>query len=189
MGATDRPLEHESSNMSIDQTAGRVRATALVRLVRSGMTIAAVTLLTASACGGNGTAPSQSEDPVPNLDLGVARAWQARPTIVQTLRLLNPGLRTGDTLKLESVLKNVSNQPVSIEHVVCELDLEGDLRTEAPFILCVAYSVRGTLAPGEQTVGTLQRRIVSEPGRYTIRIRHLLDPAVWVPAELTVRAR
>lgn len=175
--------------MSIFPTARHGRAAALRALVRGGLTMAAVTLLTASACGGNGTTPSQTEDPVPNLDLGTARAWQARPTIVQTLRLLNPGLRTGDTLKLESVLRNVSDKPVTIEYVVCELDLEGDLRTESPFILCAAYSVRGTLAPGEQAVGTLQRRIVSEPGRYTIRVRHLLDPDVWVPAELTVRAR
>jgi hypothetical protein len=175
--------------MSMNLTARRRRALSLAWLMRGVVSVATVTILTASACGGNGAAPSQTEDPVPNLDLGAARAWQARPTIVQTLRLVNPGLRTGDTLKLESVLKNVSDKPVSIEHVVCELDLEGDLRTEAPFILCAAYSVRTTLAPGEQAIGTLQRRIVSEPGRYTIRVRHLLDPDVWVPAELTVRAR
>jgi hypothetical protein len=157
--------------------------------VRYGAALAAILVLTASACGGNGTAPAQTEDPVPDLDRGVPLAWQARPTIVQTLRLLNPGLRVGDTLKLVSVLKNVGAQPVTIEHVVCELDLEGDLKTEAPLILCFAYSVHGTLAPGEQVTGTLQRRIASPPGRYTIRVRHLLDPSVWVPAELTVRAR
>ena len=161
----------------------------LVRAVRSGATMAAVVLLTASACGGNGTAPAQTEDPVPDLDRGVALSWQARPTIVQTLRLLNPGLRTGDTLELESVLRNVSDKPVTVEYVVCELDLEGELRTEAPFILCFAYSIRGTLAPGESVVGRLQRRVVSEPGRYTIRVRHLLDPDVWVPADLTVHPR
>ncbi len=126
---------------------------------------------------------------MPNLERGTALAWQARPTIVQTLRLLNPGLRTGDTLKIESRLKNVGDKPVAVEHVVCELDIEGDLVTEAPFILCAAYSIRGTLAPGQEVVGQLQRRITSPAGRYTIRVRHLLDPAVWVPAELTVRER
>ncbi len=175
--------------MSIYITARTAAARYVGRTIRSGMSASAIVLLTASACGGNGTAPAQTEDPMPNLDRGVALAWQARPTIVQTLRLLNPGLHVGDTLRLESVLKNVGTQPVTIEHVVCELDIEGDLKTEAPLILCFAYSVRGTLASGEQTVGTLQRRVVSEPGRYVIRIRHLLDPAVWVPAELTVRAR
>ena len=175
--------------MSIHITARSARVANLIRAARSGAVVAAVVVLSASACGGNGTTPAQTEDPVPNLDRGVALSWQARPAIVQTLRLLNPGLRVGDTLKLESVLRNVSNKPVSIEYVVCELDLEGELKTEAPLILCFAYSVRGTLAPGEQVTGTLQRRIASEPGRYTIRVRHLLDPDVWVPAELTVRAR
>ena len=151
--------------------------------------MAAIFVLAAAACGGNGTAPLQIDDPVPNLDRGVPLAWQARPAIVQTLRLLNPGLHMGDTLKLESTLKNISDQPVTIDYVVCELDLEGELKTEAPFIMCFAYSARTTLAPGQQVTGTLQRRITSGPGRYTIRVAHLLDPAVWVPAELTVRAR
>lgn len=103
------------------------------------------------------------------------------------MRLLNPGLRQGDTLRLESRLRNVSDRPVTIEHVVCELDIEGDLVTEAPLILCFAYSVRSTLAPGEEVFSRLERRVASGPGRYTIAIRHLLDPAVWVPAELTIR--
>ena len=175
--------------MSTLITTRSARVVNLARAVRSGAAMAAVVLLTASACGGNGATPAQTEDPVPDLDRGVALAWQARPTIVQTLRLLNPGLRVGDTLKLESVLRNVSDQPVTVEYVVCELDLEGELKTEAPLILCFAYSIRGTLAPGEQVVGHLQRRIASGPGRYTIQVRHLLDPDVWVPAELTVRPR
>ena len=175
--------------MSTSATAPEGLRANIMRLTRTGAAVAAIALLSASACGGNGTTPAQTEDPVPNLDRGTALSWQARPTIVQTLRLVNPGLRVGDTLKLESVLRNVSTAPVSIEYVVCELDIDGELKTEAPFILCFAYSVRGTLAPGEQVVGHLQRRIVSEPGRYTIRVRHLLDPDVWVPAELTVRAR
>jgi hypothetical protein len=159
------------------------------RLVGTGSAIAAVVLLSASACGGNGTSPAQTEDPVPDLDRGTALAWQARPTVVQTLRLLNPGLRVGDTLKLESTLKNVGTTPVGIEHVVCELDLEGDLKTYAPLILCFAYSIESTLAPGEEVTSRLERVINSEAGRYTIRVRHLLDPDVWVPAELTVHPR
>jgi hypothetical protein len=69
---------------------------------------------------------------------------------------------------------------------VCELDIEGDLRTEAPFILCAAYSARSTLGPGEQVTGRLERRVSSPPGRYVITIGLLLDPAVRVPAELTI---
>ena len=144
-------------------------------------------VLAGSGCGGNGRPPTQATDPVPNLDAGGALSWQARPMIVQTLRLLNPGLRQGDTLRLESRLRNVSDRPVTIEHVVCELDIEGELATESPLILCVAYSVRGTLGPGEEVFSRLERRVASPPGRYAISVRHLLDPGVWVPAELTVR--
>jgi len=175
--------------MSTYITAHSAQVANLVRAARSGAAMAAVVLLTASACGGTGTAPAQTEDPVPNLDLGVARSWQVRPAIVQTLRLLNPGLRVGDTLKLESVLRNVSDQPVTAHYLVCEPDLDGELQTEPPFIHCVLGTMQGTLAPGQSEVRHLQRKIVSAPGRYTIRVAHLLDPIVWVPAELTVHPR
>ena len=152
--------------------------------------LAPLALLFAVACTGkNPKAPVQTEDPVPSLDAGLARKWQARPALVQSLRLLNPGLRQGDTLKLESTIRNVSAQSVDVSHVVCELDLEGELRTMAPFIMCFAYSIDGRLAPGEQVTGRLQRVVTSPAGKYTIRVRHLLDPDVWVPAELTILPR
>ena len=151
--------------------------------------LAPLAMLIAAACGGNSNpkAPELAAgDPVPSLDEGLARQWQARPAIVQSVKLLNPGLRTGDTLRIESTLRNVSDKPVDITHVVCELDLEG-IETMAPLILCFAYSIEGTLAPGESVTGRVERVVTSPAGKYTIRVRHLLDPDVWVPAELTVR--
>ena len=149
--------------------------------------LAPIALFLAAACssGANPKAPELSDDPVPNLDGGAARQWQARPAIVQSVKLLNPGLRTGDTLQLQSTLRNVSDNPVNVTHVVCELDLEG-IETMSPLILCAAYSVTGRLEPGQEVTSQLQRIVTSPPGKYTIRVRHLLDPAVWVPAELTV---
>ena len=151
--------------------------------------LAPLALLIVAACS-NGANPKAPElgggDPVPNLDEGMARQWQARPAIVQSVRLLNPGLRTGDTLRIESTLRNVSDRPVDIRHVVCELDLEG-IDTMAPLILCFAYSIDGKLAPGEEVSSRLVRVVTSPAGKYTIRVRHLLNPDVWVPAELTVR--
>jgi hypothetical protein len=154
-----------------------------------GLAVAAVASL-GMACGG-GTAPRNpaENDPMPNLDRGTALAWQARPTIVQTVRLLNPGLRTGDTLMLESTLRNVSRQTVNVNRVVCELDLDTTMSTESPFIHCLIYSHDGPLAPGEVATSTLHRVVTAPPGRYTISVRHLLDPSVWVPAELTIRPR
>ena len=151
--------------------------------------LAPLALILGAACSG-GSNPKAPElttgDPVPNLDEGIARQWQARPAIVQSVRLLNPGLRTGDTLRIESTLRNVSDKPVDITHVVCELDIEG-IETMSPLILCFAYSIDGTLAPGEQVASRLERVITSPAGKYTIQVRHLLDPDVWVPAEITVR--
>ena len=141
----------------------------------------------AIACGSSN--PPAQTDPVPNLDSGQALQWQARPAIVQTLKLLNSHLRQGDTLWLESTLRNVSNQVVTVERVVCELDIETSMGLEDPFIRCVAYSVNGPIAPGETATSHMQRVVTAAPGRYTISIRHLLDPDVWVPAELTVHPR
>ena len=159
------------------------------RLAARRRLLAPLLLTIAAACGSHPNAPGQEGDPVPSLDAGLARQWQARPTLVQSLRLLNPGLRQGDTLKLESTIRNVSSGPVDVRYVVCELDVQGDLEMMSPFILCAAYSVDGRLAPGEQVTGRLQRVVTSPPGRYTISVRHLLDPDVWVPAELTVQRR
>jgi hypothetical protein len=144
-------------------------------------------LLAASvlACSRN-LATDAVSDPLPDLDGGVTRAWQSSAAITQRVRLLNAQLRTGDTLKIESVLKNISNQTIDVNRVVCELDVESGLNLESPFILCAAYSVKGPLAPGEEAVGYLQRVVRAKPGRYQIVIRHLLEPSTWVPAGLTV---
>ena len=178
------PVQHARAAAFVSAAASyRARAAARRRM------LAPLALLIAAACGTSGSAPAQVEDPVPNLDAGVGLQWQPRPALLQTLRLLNPGLHQGDTLKLESTIRNVSNKPVDLRYVVCELDLEGELQTMAPFILCVAYSVDGRLEPGQQVTGRLERIVTSPPGRYRISVQHLLNPGVWVPAELTVRPR
>ena len=125
--------------------------------------------------------------PDPNLDRGIALAWQARPTIVQTLRLQNPGMRVGDTLRLESVLKMWAP---TCEHRAYRLRARhrGNLKTEAPFILCAAYAMRerwhrASMPWPRSEESLVTRGPLHDPGA------PLLDPAVWVPAELTVRAR
>jgi hypothetical protein len=164
--------------MTAPQFAGRVVSRRLLS--------ATAVALFAMACTTNGFHPTDAGDPMPSLDRGEALKWQAGPTIVQSLRLLNPGLHEGDTLKLESVLKNVGGTAVTIEHVNCELDIQGNLQLHAPLIYCFAYSSGATLAPGQQVVGHLQRVVASPPGRYTIEVKHLLTPPAWVPAELTI---
>ena len=161
------------------------RSTKRFALRRSAAPVIAAAV--AIACGS--TNPPAQTDPVPNLDSGQAYQWQARPAIVQTLRLLNAHLRQGDTLRLESTLRNVSNRELTVERVVCELDIETTMGLENPFIHCFAYSAKGPIAAGETVSSQMQRVVTAAPGRYTISIRHLLDPDVWVPAELTVHPK
>jgi hypothetical protein len=163
--------------------SARSNARAVVRRATAPVIAAAVAI----ACGS--ASPPAQTDPVPNLDSGQTLQWQARPAIVQTLRLLNAHLRQGDTLRLESTLRNVSNQVVTVERVVCELDIETSMQLESPFIHCFAYSTNAPMEPGERASSILSRVVTAPPGRYTIAIRHLLDPDVWVPAELTVHPR
>src|SRR5687768_3701512 len=142
--ARTRTTEIPTMTMHHARFAG-VAASYRARFLARRRMLAPLALVIAAACssGSNPKSPELSNgDPVPNLDGGAERRWQARPAIVQSLRLLNPGLRTGDTLKLESTLRNVSDGPVDITHVVCELDLQG-IETMSPLILCFAYSING----------------------------------------------
>ena len=148
----------------------------------------AVLVSVGSACSGP-TKAAAPGDPMPSLDGGISRAWQARPAIVQTVKLLTPGVRQGDTLRIESTLKNVSGQSVTINRLVCEVDIETTLEMEPPFIHCIIGTLTGPLAAGAEEARTVSRRILSPPGRYTVSILHLLEPAVWVTAELTVYPR
>jgi hypothetical protein len=155
------------------------------------LSLAALVML-ASACGSSPTkaaAPEDGGDPMPNLDGGTGRAWQARPSIVQTVRLLTPGLRQGDTLRIQSTLKNISNQPVTINRLVCEVDIQTTMELEGPFIHCVIGVLESSLAPGEEDTRTVSRKVLAPPGRYTVSIRHILEPDVWVTADLTIHPR
>jgi len=138
---------------------------------------------------GSANPPAPTNDETPNLDSGRALSWQPRPAIVQTLRLVSTNLRSGDTLKLESTLKNVSNRTLDVERVNCELDIDTTMQMQAPLIYCFAYSMKGPIAPGETVTGRLERVVSAPPGRYSIAIKHLLNPDVWVPAKLTVHPR
>jgi hypothetical protein len=180
--------EHPSAARPQPSTAWLVRGGGRWRrgALRSALALL-VSAISACALGCHGTQPVQPAlDPVPDLDGNVSRAWRAREGIEQRVQLLNARLHTGDTLRIESRLKNVSSDTIVVNRVVCELDIEGDLKLASPLILCFAYSAKGPLAPGEEAVGTLSRIVLSEPGRYHVAIRHLLEPSVWVPAALTV---
>jgi hypothetical protein len=95
-------------------------------------------------------------------------------------------------LHLSSRLVNRSDAPITVRVVTCWLDPKQHLRTRAEFN---GYAIPGcipepnvlTLAPGEasRSVGFSGR--ISRPGRYTIQVRHALDPEFWSEIEVTAR--
>jgi hypothetical protein len=105
----------------------------------------------------------------------------------QTVRLSPAEPATGDTLDILSVVVNQTTAAVDVESRICGLDLESSLKLTNAFPSCAGYSMRGALAPGDSLQGFARRVVAGPSGTYTLRVRHLLDPDVWVEVPVTVR--
>jgi hypothetical protein len=46
----------------------------------------------------------------------------------------------------------------------------------------------GSLAPGDSLVQGAPLIITSPPGNYTLRVQHLLEPALWVDVPIVVKS-
>ncbi|HYR06399.1 MAG TPA: hypothetical protein VEQ60_01445 [Longimicrobium sp.] len=98
----------------------------------------------------------------------------------------------GKMFHLTSRLVNRSDAPVTVRVVTCWLDPKVNLRTRATFI---AYAIPGciqgpseyTLAPGEASNTLWFTGEIERPGRYTIEVRHALDPEFWGKVEVVAR--
>jgi hypothetical protein len=106
----------------------------------------------------------------------------------QTVRLSPAEPKTGDTLDIRSIVVNGTAAPVDVVSRICGIDLETTLNlTSTSNVACGGYSVQGPLAPGDSLLGFAGGVVASGPGQYTLRVRHLLDPDVWVDVPVTVR--
>jgi len=105
----------------------------------------------------------------------------------QSVRLTPAEPAMGDTVQIASVVVNLTPEGVAVSSRICGLDLESALSLTDPFIRCAGYSMQGALAPGDTLVGFDQRVVSGLPGTYTLRVRHLLDPDVWVEVPVNVR--
>lgn len=54
---------------------------------------------------------------------------------------------------------------------------------------CGGFSTQGALAPGDSVRRWEGGVLVSGPGTYSVRLRHLLLPERWVTFQVTVRGR
>jgi hypothetical protein len=74
---------------------------------------------------------------------------------------------------------------VPVSSRICGLDVRTDLELVAG-VMCAGYSQGGVLRAGASRREEVRYTVASPPGRYTLRIRHALDPEIWVAAELEV---
>lgn len=119
----------------------------------------------------------------------VVREQPVQPGLVQTVRVSPARPAPGDTLQITSVVRNRGTGAVEVVSRVCGLDLETDLALGDPFGRCLAYSQQRPLAPGDSVREQESKTVLSRPGSYTLRLRHLLQPEQWISVPLAVRAR
>ena len=105
----------------------------------------------------------------------------------QTVRISPAEPKTGDTLDIRSIVVNGTAAAVDVVSRICGMDLETTLSMTHPGLACAGYSMHGPLAPGDSLLGFAGGVVVSAAGQYTLRIRHLLDPDVWIEVPVTVR--
>ena len=105
----------------------------------------------------------------------------------QTVRLSPAEPAVGDNLAITSVVVNGTGAAVDIVSRICGLDLETALKLNAAGVACAGYSMQGPLEPGDSLQGFSSRVVVGPAGTYTLRVRHLLNPDVWVEVPVTVR--
>ena len=105
----------------------------------------------------------------------------------QTIQLSPAEPRTGDVLDIRSVVVNGTTAAVDVVSRICGMDVETTLKLNQTGLACAGYSMQGALAPGDSLLGFSGGVVGSSPGQYTLRVRHLLNPDVWVEVSVTVR--
>lgn len=148
--------------------------------------LALLSLLGVSGCGDRSLLlPEQDES------TGFFRVEKALPNgLVHTLFLSHAEVAQGDTLRLVSFISNRGDAPVEVTVRYCDLDIDSKM----DFLItrsCAedTYSTTQNLAPGHHIRKIdITMRLRSRPGVYRMRVRHLLDPELWLPFDLRVRS-
>lgn len=104
----------------------------------------------------------------------------------QVVRLDPAEPTQGQEVHIVSVVTNRATDSVAAVSRICGLDLAGDVTLVMNYMRCAGYSQSIRLAPGDSVTGTDMRVVGSPPGRYTLRVRQLLDPDAWVDVPLIV---
>jgi hypothetical protein len=110
--------------------------------------------------------------------------------LTQRLTISATSLRPGDVLELRSTIVNDGGaESIAATTRACGLDVDAPsgLRVPDLRLRCGAYSMSGSLAPGESRIEHEQIAIGDRPGVHTLRVRHLLEPELWVSIDVEVR--
>lgn len=152
--------------------------------------LAAVLAIAGAACARHApppppAAPAEPVDEHVRVERIVGRRTEESLTQRVFIRPAQPW--PGDTVTLRSTVVNAGRDSVRVEHVVCGLDVEAAAVLADPFVRCVAYSVRTTLAPGDSLVQIDRRVVIGPRGRYELRVRHLVSPERWMAVPMRIR--
>ena len=143
---------------------------------------APVVLLTAaiSACN-NPVEVEESEPGYVRVSIG---------DLEQTVQITPRRPKVGETIRIGSLIINRGHDQVRITKRDCALEIGGTLELQrAPVYTCGSVSSEGDLAAGDSTgISSHSWRVSSESGQYYLRVRHLLDPDVWVTVPVVVEA-
>ena len=148
------------------------------------LTFALVAAVATSACS-DSVAPDDAPAPAPAYSVAAEKSIGA--SLVQRVRLSTNQPARGDTLVIRSVVKNQGSAPATVEHVVCGFDYADDNILHQPFIMCAAYSMRSTIAPGDSIMHEDRRVVAARPGTHTIRFAHVVNPKIDVSVPILVK--
>ena len=95
--------------------------------------------------------------------------------------------RVGDTLYILSVVRNEAKVPITID-AEDDLAIRGSLRVRPPEDQPELRSGRRwALSPQDTTARQTRAIVVAQPGAYSLRVRHLTQPAIEAAAEIVVQ--
>lgn len=88
-----------------------------------------------------------------------------------------------------STLLNASDTPAALLSRVCGLDVEANLNIGPPpgGGSCGGYALGGEIAARNVRTEYLKLVVSSPPGRYSLRVRHAIDPSAWVELPIEIR--
>jgi hypothetical protein len=159
---------------------------------RPARALLAVTALALAACS-NGTLSGPGDAKlVGNLDGRASTPSGLEQRLTTTVTAAPAGSPYTATLTASSTLVNTGSAPVHVSARTC-LALDADIESTAsmdrfePLVSCAAVSMETDLAPG-QSIGPLEVQfgVRSGAGRYTLELRHALQPELRAEASFRV---